>query len=235
MAWTPPPLPTCFAERLALILAGLCRAIAERGPKAGAAAPLIGPARTRVRRLSARFLALVAAFRAGRLGGPKSPGGPEARKERAQASDPVADSQPARSGVSNARPPEGPKPPSLPCGFGWMLRFGSEVACHGSQFEHWLTTDPEVAALLKDAPQAGRILRPLCHMLGIEPPPELRLPPRERQTRAVARAASGRRAASGSRPPEAASRPPEWRRPVSLWSSISAGADPPPLAFPSKA
>ncbi|MBV8522612.1 MAG: hypothetical protein JOY71_10905 [Acetobacteraceae bacterium] len=37
----------------------------------------------------------------------------------------------------------------------------------------YLLADPEMAALLADVPQAGRILRPLCRMLGIRPEPEL--------------------------------------------------------------
>ena len=74
--------------------------------------------------------------------------------------------------------PASPKRGRLPARFGWLLRFGSEVACHRSQLEHWLTTNPELGKLLAAAPQAGRILRPLCHMLGIPLPPALRLPPR---------------------------------------------------------
>ena len=76
------------------------------------------------------------------------------------------------------------KPLRFPSKFGWMLRFGSEVCCRRSQLEHWLTTNPEAGAFIAAAPQqAGRILRPLCHMLGIELPEALRRPKRERRPR----------------------------------------------------
>jgi hypothetical protein len=40
-----------------------------------------------------------------------------------------------------------------------------------------------MGALLFEAPEVGRILRPLCRMLGVEPPAELRLPLRPRVPR----------------------------------------------------
>ena len=55
----------------------------------------------------------------------------------------------------------------------------------------YLLDDPETAALVQKAPEAGRILRPLCHILGVKqpafltrrngavesPPPHLASPP----------------------------------------------------------
>ena len=38
----------------------------------------------------------------------------------------------------------------------------------------YLLRDPETVALLAKAPQAGRMLRPLCHLLGVQPPEFLR-------------------------------------------------------------
>jgi hypothetical protein len=38
----------------------------------------------------------------------------------------------------------------------------------------FLLRDPEMAALLAKAPQAGRMLRPLCHLLGVQAPAFLR-------------------------------------------------------------
>jgi hypothetical protein len=46
-----------------------------------------------------------------------------------------------------------------------------ETACQGSQLNHLLLTDPNMQALLKAAPQAARVLRLLCQMLGIRPDP----------------------------------------------------------------
>jgi hypothetical protein len=71
------------------------------------------------------------------------------------------------------RPPRPPRArsPGLPDGFGWLLRIALETAPLGSQIRQMLG-DPDHAALLTD-PRAGRILRPLCRMLGIRPSPEL--------------------------------------------------------------
>ena len=38
----------------------------------------------------------------------------------------------------------------------------------------YLLRDPETMALLEKAPQAGRMLRPLCHLLGVQTPEFLR-------------------------------------------------------------
>jgi hypothetical protein len=46
-----------------------------------------------------------------------------------------------------------------------------------------LLADPDMAALVAAAAQAGRILRPLCRMLNAEPPPYLRLSKRPRRPR----------------------------------------------------
>jgi hypothetical protein len=46
-----------------------------------------------------------------------------------------------------------------------------------SQLRH-LLADPEMTALIQAAPQAGRLLRPLCRNLGVELPPCLQPPPR---------------------------------------------------------
>jgi hypothetical protein len=44
-----------------------------------------------------------------------------------------------------------------------------------------LVEDPELQALVAAAPQLGRVLRPLCHMLAVKLPPWLRLPRRPRR------------------------------------------------------
>jgi hypothetical protein len=51
-----------------------------------------------------------------------------------------------------------------------------EAAAFGAQLQH-LLADPEMAALVAAAPQAGRVLRPLCRMLGVRPPPGPLAPP----------------------------------------------------------
>jgi hypothetical protein len=53
-----------------------------------------------------------------------------------------------------------------------MVRLTQNAASSGSQL-HYLLTDPEFAAFLAAAPQAGRLLRPLCRALGISRNPDL--------------------------------------------------------------
>ncbi len=56
----------------------------------------------------------------------------------------------------------------LPRGFGWLVRIALyRAAGYGSQLRVILA-QPEMVALLMAAPQAGRILRPLCRMLAVE-------------------------------------------------------------------
>ena len=122
------------------------------------AAPLILLICTRLRRLAARFAALAARVRAGTL------------RSRA----------PARRGRVPPGIPSGlsPPPPRLPNDFAWLVRLvGREAAGCGSQLQ-FLLTDPEFAALIAAAPQMGRLLRPLCRMLGVDLPSLLARPSR---------------------------------------------------------
>jgi hypothetical protein len=201
-----PAAPIGLSDRLALIIQGLCRALGAHAAKELSSAPLMHLAWVRLRRLSARFAVLAAAVRAGRL----------------------APARAARPGVGPrpARPlPEFPPEYILPRGFGWLLRLAPETAAFGGQVEHFLA-DPELASLLAETPQAGRILRPLCRMLGIRPPPALRLPRRERPASSVPTAVSDRPADPGGSGPRPGS-PPEVARPAAPWSADLAGADPP--------
>jgi hypothetical protein len=149
MAPAPAPAP---ADRFARIIDGLCRAVAARVGK-----PLAGPVIvliwTRLRRTVARFTVLAARVRAGVLPSPSRP------RPRAA-----------------SRPASPPPAQRLPTTFGWLVRQVPEAAGYRSQLCH-LLSDPEMVALLSAAPQAGRLLRPLCRMLAIKPGPNL-LPPR---------------------------------------------------------
>jgi hypothetical protein len=224
--WTPPPLPTCRAERLALIIAGLCEVLAARAVKHRAAEAVLMLASTRLRRLSFRFATLVAKLREGRLSAARRP---PRRAEPAPALAPAVEPPTGSGPAAGAEAPPATPRPSLPRGFGFLLRLapGHEVPGCRAQVEHWLS-DPEVLALLAQAPQAaGRILRPLCHMLGIELPPALRLPPREPPAPVVVPPASA--PAEALPQPEASlgpGRSPGRPRPAPARSSGAAGADP---------
>ena len=57
----------------------------------------------------------------------------------------------------------------LPCRFGWLVRAAAwQAACYGSQLRVVLE-QPEMVELLLAAPQAARILRPVCRMLAVDP------------------------------------------------------------------
>jgi hypothetical protein len=56
----------------------------------------------------------------------------------------------------------------LPGRFGWLVRAAAyQAACYGSQLRVVLG-QPEMVELLLAAPQAARILRPVCRMLAVE-------------------------------------------------------------------
>ncbi len=58
--------------------------------------------------------------------------------------------------------------PIFPCRFGWLVWLaGYQAAGYGSQLRAILGT-PDMVALLIAAPQAARVLRPLCRMLAVE-------------------------------------------------------------------
>ena len=95
------------------------------------------------------------------------------RKARRSATDPDPD-PPAAPPLST--------PVRLPQRFGWLGLHLPEARGHGAQLAHMLS-DPEMVALIAAAPaQAGRILRPLCRILGVPLPPTLKCPRSPRAT-----------------------------------------------------
>ena len=92
-----------------------------------------------------------------------------------------------REGVPVKRERKAGRGPALPRKFAWLVQAGEHQAVgYGLQLKH-LLSDPEMVALLEAAPQAKRILRPLCRALAIDlpwtvTPPR---PPRPRKPRAA--------------------------------------------------
>ena len=119
----------------------------------------------RVQRLRNRFQALLAQFRAGTL--------PAPRPSRAgAASRPQAEPRPARPAIlapHRIAAMLAPIPETS-----WLCR------CYIYDIVH---NTPEAQALVAAAPQAGRILRTFCRMLGFKPPAWLALPRRPRARR----------------------------------------------------
>jgi len=144
-----------LTDRLSQILDGLCGAVAARiAPGVAGWAMQVLMIRlvwTRIRRTEGRIKRMLALFQAGRL---RPAGVPEVRdRERV--------TQPARTRA--ASPALG-----LPRSFAWLIPFVPyQAAGYASQLRY-LLADPEMVALLAAAPQARRVLAPVCRMLGIE-------------------------------------------------------------------
>ncbi len=83
---------------------------------------------------------------------------------------------------TTARKPAGP---ALPTRFGWLGKL-VPAAQAGAGLLDMMLQEPngEARALVAAAPQAGRILRPLCRIWGVTPPDWLALPRRPRKRRA---------------------------------------------------
>jgi hypothetical protein len=141
-------MPT-LATTFAAIIAGLRAAIAPLAARDRARTALLVLLWGRLARSAARFERLFARWRAGTLPRPR----------------------PARAGQRTRRQPH----PHLPANPAWLVAMVRETAPMATQLQH-LLAHPDMAAFLAAAPQAGRILRPLCHMLGLPRPPQTRPP-----------------------------------------------------------
>ena len=152
-----------LTDRFAAIIRGLRNDVCVRGFQTGLNQLLLALISTRLTRIVERFAAIVSRDRAN----PAQPAETPARKPR-----------PA--------PKRKPAPLRLPYHFAWLLRLvpptitQGNAAVNGRIGIQSLLDDPELLALIARNRAAGRLLRPLCHMLGIQPPPLLRRPKRQR-------------------------------------------------------
>ena len=161
------PLATLFTT----ILAALRVAVATHVHRHPVQAPLLNLACTYISRTAQRLARLIAHWQAGTL-------------------PPLRPAQPGRE----SRPITTPR---LPTARTWLVaQVGYTAAGRGSQLQYLLAT-PECAAFLREVPRAGRLLRPLARMLGLNPIPEIALPPRPPRPRH----------ALAPRPPEPSSTP----------------------------
>ena len=184
----PPPAP---ADRLAGIIDLLCRSAAAQIAGRRLAGPLIILICSRVRRIAGRLAGIAARLQAGKL-----------RRPAATRRQPARPKRPYRK-----RP--------LPQGRAWLMRLVPEAPAAASQLRH-LLAEPEMAAFIAAAPQAGRPLRSLCWMLGVRPPPGLK-PAQSTPSAAPA-------------PQAAATRPAQARAPLA--TPPPSPASPPPLHPP---
>ena len=142
------------SDRFALTTAALCRAVAACLGRGLMSAGMIVLVWRRVRRAECLFLALVKRVRSGRFRG----GWVRA----------------VLAGCGGARCGEARATTGLECRlplrFGWLMGvMPYEAAGYAGQMQTVLA-EPEMAALLRDVPQARRILGPVCRMLGVEIP-----------------------------------------------------------------
>jgi hypothetical protein len=154
-----PPL----ADRLSLTFDALYRAVAARIARGAMTAAMILLVCRRVRRAEREILGLLARFEAGRLrvlAGPRAGGGGgEARAGEGGGGHGLVGPGVVGPGVAAAR---------SPLGFAWLLPLvPGDGACFAGQLRTMLA-EPAMVALLEASPQARRVLRPLCRMLGIE-------------------------------------------------------------------
>jgi hypothetical protein len=130
------------------------------------AIPLIKLLWRRLRRMKARFASIMARFEAGTLPAPGSARRPPAPDRPSHGSHPAAGQR-------------GPRSPELPRRYGWVSMTIDRAFLRSWDLEEILD-DPDTAATVAEAPQLGSVLRPACRMLGVKPPPWLRLPRRPR-------------------------------------------------------
>jgi hypothetical protein len=146
---------TTLARRLRVIANAIGLMFTMRGVHGRVTAPLVIPVWKRILRLATRFETLVARVAAGL---PAAPVRVRAKAVRVAA---------RAAGASAAA--------QVPTGRGWLVGLMRETEIYRAKVEE-LLADPEMAALLAAAPEAGRILRPFCRMLGVNGGALLALP-----------------------------------------------------------
>lgn len=187
------PTTTELGHRLAAIMAAMAVVVANHvaGLRAigSALVPMLSLVTWRLGRIAQRLDRLMLRWQAGTLPRPRDPRAPR----------PAAEVRP-RINVPNSH--------------AWLVRRVQPTAQFITQVETFLA-DPRTQALVAAAPQAGRLLRPLCRMLAIAPPDWLRLPARPRRPRP----APVQPAAPPAEPPGTPDRPlpPYIRAAVRAW------------------
>jgi hypothetical protein len=158
------------AGPIPLLLEGLMNDVEGHVAHGWVPIPVIKLVWKRLRRLKARFVSTMARFLAGTLPAPGSD----------------VPARPARVRPAAASPPaEVPPWLRIPTCSGWLIQRISWFLMSRYYDLEELLEKPEVAASVAEAPQLGRVLRPMCHMLGVKQPDWLRRPPRPRRPRVV--------------------------------------------------
>ncbi len=143
-----------------------------------------------------------------------------------------------RLGSGKGKPESGSIP--FPEPFGWLLKLGAWRVAPYKQDLEALLADPGMQELLRNAPQTGRILRPLCRMLALTPDPALLPPPPKRVRRTAPSAPEPDPAAPIPEKPmrkrplrtEARTRKPKWTYPGTEWRKWGGFWFPEPIRKP---
>ena len=156
---------TVLGQAFAMVVNGICAVVARQAHAHGVAAlaVLLSQVYWRIARRIGRLDRLVQHWHAGTLPTPRI------RAPRIRTPRPAEDS-PAQTR---------PAVPRTPDSHAMLLRLAQPTAQYRGHLETFLER-PDTRALVKAAPQAARILRPLCRILAIDLPEYLRLPPRQR-------------------------------------------------------
>jgi hypothetical protein len=185
------PITQTIEQAFSAIIAALSRFVGSRretrtkwgDPIAPLPTPLIVAVYARLININRRFQALMVQIRAGTLRAPRVRGPQEAARRRARRAERAAmDPPPPRPPPHRELPlAYGPMAP-LPRDFGYVIRLVPWHARPLADQMRILLARPEMAEIIAATPRLQRVLRPLCHMLGIEtealvPPPAPAPPP----------------------------------------------------------
>ena len=154
---------TTLAGRLAPLIKGIIAAIGIPAARIPALNPILTLVYRRIFALIGRLDRLAVKFRDGTL--------PKPRRRAPKAQSVIT--------KNRDRKPE----LRLPTRYGWLYHIAQPVAQWAPHIERFVN-DPDTIALAAAAPQAGRLLRPLCRLMMVPIPDHLRLPPRPRKPRA---------------------------------------------------
>jgi hypothetical protein len=134
---------------------------------------------TRMRRLQQRFMALYAQWKAGTLPSPRSSAGPAVEKGCNRGGRGGTQRKEVEPGVAMSVCPAS----ILPRGVAWMRKLlPLSAATLASSLEPLFGGHPEIQGFISEVPQAGRVLRPMCRMVGLKVPEWLALPRRKKDT-----------------------------------------------------
>jgi hypothetical protein len=180
------PITQTIEQAFSAIIAALGRFVGSRreprtkwgDPIEPLPTPLIVAVYARLININRRFQALMVQIRAGTLREPRVRRPEEAARRKARRAERAAMDPPPPRKPPHRELPEayGPMAP-LPRDFGYMLRLVPWHAKPLSDQMYRLLARPEMAEIIAATPRLQRVLRPLCHMLGIGeglvPPPPL--------------------------------------------------------------